>query len=102
MLREHRARGLEYDAKTGEARLAVEELPERASWAEASATLLLDGRGRLVGVDLGGEGFARTVVMLGGHEAVAEQRPARVRVARGPDGSVAEVRIANAAGLAAV
>lgn len=99
MLRELRARGLEYDAKTQEAHLAVEELPELAAWAEASAVLLVDARGKLVGVDLGGEGFQRTVVMLGAHEDVAEQRPARVRVAHASDGAVLEVRIPNAARL---
>ncbi len=48
--------------------------------AVGSAQLLLDAQGRLVGVDLGGEGFGRVVVMLGPHEAVASQRPARVSV----------------------
>jgi hypothetical protein len=60
----------------------------------ARASLLLDAAGHLVGVDLGGEGFARTVVMLGPHEAVAAQREAAVTVRPG------ELRIA-AAGLPA-
>jgi hypothetical protein len=43
-----------------------------------SAQLLLDARGKLVGVDLGAAGFDRVAVMIGAHEAVAETRPARV------------------------
>ena len=46
--------------------------------ALGATQLLLDARGKLVGVDLGGEGFGRVVVMLGAHEDVTSQRPARV------------------------
>ncbi len=49
----------------------------------ARASLLLDAAGHLVGVDLGGEGFQRTVVMLGPHEAVASQRDSSVVVRPG-------------------
>lgn len=42
--------------------------------------LLLDSGGKLVGVDLAGEGFGRVVVMRGANEDVASQRPARVTV----------------------
>jgi hypothetical protein len=45
--------------------------------------LLLDASGRLVGVDLGGGGFGRVVVLFGPIEAVTEQREARVSVAAG-------------------
>jgi hypothetical protein len=47
------------------------------------ASLLLDHAGHLVGVDLGGEGFGRTVVMLGPHEAVATQRESTLVVRPG-------------------
>ncbi len=49
----------------------------------ARASLLLDSAGHLVGVDLGGEGFGRTVVMLGPHEAVDSQRDSTVQVGVG-------------------
>jgi len=49
----------------------------------ARASLLLDSAGHLVGVDLGGEGFGRTVVMLGPHEAVDSQRDSSVVVRPG-------------------
>jgi hypothetical protein len=61
-----------------------------------AAQLLLDGDGRLVGVDLGGEGFGRVVVMLGPHEAVASQRAARVSVMNGA------LRIHGGKGLRAI
>jgi hypothetical protein len=59
-----------------------------------SPQLLLDARGKLVGVDLGGEGFGRVVVMIGANEDVAEQRPAKVVVAAG------SVRVVGAASMA--
>ncbi len=60
--------------------------------ALGAAALLLDARGRLVGVDLGGEGFGRVVVMFGPHEAVASQRDARVSVeARGEEAGAIRV-----------
>jgi hypothetical protein len=48
--------------------------------AIGSAQVLLDAHGKLVGVDLGGDGFGRVVVMLGAHEDVATQAPARVTI----------------------
>jgi hypothetical protein len=42
--------------------------------------ILLDSRGKLVGVDLAGDGFGRVVVMRGANEDVASQRPARVTI----------------------
>jgi len=60
----------------------------------AQAVLLLDAAGHLVGVDLGGEGFGRTVVMLGPHEAVASQRGSTVVVRPG------ELRVPAAAARA--
>jgi hypothetical protein len=42
--------------------------------------LLLDARGKIVGVDLAGGGFGRVVVMIGESEDVASQEPARVSI----------------------
>ncbi len=49
----------------------------------AHPQVLLDARGKLVGVDLGGEGFDRVAIMIGNHEDVASARPARVTVTAG-------------------
>jgi hypothetical protein len=51
--------------------------------AVGTPQLLLDARGKLVGVDLGGGGFGRVAIMIGAHEDVASTRPARVHVASG-------------------
>lgn len=47
----------------------------------AAPQVLLDARGKLVGVDLAGAGFGRVVVMVGANEDVASQQPARITVA---------------------
>ena len=47
------------------------------------ATLLLDGSGHLVGVDVAPESPNRLVVMLGPHESVVSTRDARVHVEGG-------------------
>jgi len=57
------------------------------------AALLLDDRGRLVGVDLGGGGLDRVAVMIGAHEDVASQRDANVSV------DIGTLRIHSGAGL---
>jgi hypothetical protein len=49
----------------------------------AHPQLLLDARGKLVGVDLGGDGFDRVAIMIGAHESVAKTIEARVSVAAG-------------------
>jgi hypothetical protein len=51
--------------------------------AIGSPQLLLDARGKLVGVDLGGAGFGRVAIMIGAHEDVASTRPARVTASAG-------------------
>jgi hypothetical protein len=61
--------------------------------AVGTAQLLLDADGKLVGVDLGGPGFSRVAIMIGAHEDVAAQRPARVQV----NGN--ELRVLGAASL---
>jgi hypothetical protein len=45
-------------------------------------TLLLDGKGKLVGVDLGGHDLGRVAVMLGRHEDVVSRRDADAEVER--------------------
>lgn len=49
--------------------------------AVGTPQLLLDARGKLVGVDLGGSGFERVAIMIGAHESVAQTRAARVTIA---------------------
>jgi hypothetical protein len=95
MLNERRAR-LRMDTD-GAARLEVEgHGPAGGGEVPAEVTLLLDARGALVGVDLGGEGLARTVVMLGAHEDVKDTRTATVHLVRDMSGGPAEIRIAKA------
>lgn len=64
---------------------------EASATGARRASLLLDAAGHLVGVDLGGDAFARTAIMLGPHEAVASQRDANVVVGAG------ELRLAASA-----
>ena len=79
MIRTVRAEGLEYDATTDTATLRTgEPLPAASRDAQA----LLDARGFLVGVDLGG-GPGRVAVMLGRHEDVARAVAAKVDVQGG-------------------
>ncbi len=77
MLREERPRGLSYDSAAD--LLTVNLARDSSQIAKshpksARVTLLLDTAGALVGVDLGAEGPARLVVMLGKHEDVSETR----------------------------
>jgi hypothetical protein len=53
-----------------------------AAGGNRPATLLLDARGFLVGVDCDPDG-TRQVLMLGPHEAVASQTPCAVMLQRG-------------------
>jgi hypothetical protein len=75
MFRDHEANATAYDAGADTYLVHCEELPRTGS---TTATLLLDVKGHLVGVDLGGDGFDRLVVMLGPHEAVHHTEHARV------------------------
>ncbi len=100
MMREVRAARLVYDAKLDVLRVVCEhEAGAITSRRErVDGQLLLDAAGYLVGVDLGGEGFARTVVMAGPHEAVARTEPVSVDVVRDArgEGSVLEVAVTEA------
>lgn len=106
MLREERATGISYDsaadlltvvvfvdagAVEGKATQAGQSHPK-----SAAVVLLLDAKGHLVGVDLGGEGMSRHVVMLGAHEDVAEQRNVTAMVHFADNGSPSAIVISNA------
>jgi len=102
MLNERPLRALRYDAATDEACLDVGEPGEAPPTGRPRALLgqlLLDAQGFLVGVDLGGEGLSRAIVMLGPHENV--ERTVGVELVVRGDASVGssgafEVRIAGA------
>lgn len=90
MFRDFPVSSAHYDAKDDAFVVrCAETLPRTGTHA---VELLLDARGHLVGIDFGGDGPARLVVMLGPHEAVArtakasvgaEAQTVRVRRARG-------------------
>lgn len=79
MVRETRAKSLSYDASRDALTVRAEDPCGDAGPRDGQ--LLVDARGFLVGVDLGGDGLDRLVVMLGPHEAVARTVRARVEVA---------------------
>ncbi len=80
MIREEQAQGVMYDTKNDRARIVVRAGQSGPDKEVRDVDLLLDAKGYLVGVDLGGEGFKRKVLMLGPHESVASARPARVTI----------------------
>ena len=82
MIREERAHAIRYDAARDEARLVVMEPSSKVTEATVRVDLLLDHDGLLVGVDLGGEGLARVVVMHGAHEDVSSTRSSEVTLVR--------------------
>jgi hypothetical protein len=94
MLRDFPARALHYDAAADEARVEIGD--GGAVALSVAALLLLDAKGFLVGVDLGGEGLERAVVLLGPYESVDRTVEAEVRVLYGPGGEPAEVRVPRA------
>ncbi|HWL84510.1 MAG TPA: hypothetical protein VNO21_01840 [Polyangiaceae bacterium] len=99
MVREERAVSTSYDGASDTFRLVC-ETGEIVGREQANVDLLLDEKGYLVGVDLGGEGFERLVVMLGPHEAVASQRPSPAEIVRGKEGRILYVAFSNARGAA--
>jgi hypothetical protein len=103
MLQEERAERIAYDTSKDIARITT-GLPLGTGQAvhvekreTAKVDLLLDKDGFLVGVDLGGGGLSRVVVMLGPHEAVARSESAQIEIARAPSGHVSELTIFGAA-----
>ncbi len=97
MLQEERADRIAYDASNDVARITTGLLVDPTKRATAQVDLLLDKDGFLVGVDLGGGGLSRVVVMLGPHEAVVRTQSAHIELARDTSGHVAELTIPGAA-----
>ena len=94
MLRDFRARSFSYDPRSDEARIEVG--PAGGQVRTIRGLLLLDARGFLVGVDLGGEALDRAVVLLGPYESVDRTVEAEVSVAYGASGEPVEVRVRRA------
>jgi hypothetical protein len=99
VLREERATGLRYDSAAD--LLTVDLVADYADGAKshpksAHVVLLLDARGHLVGVDLGGDAATRLVVMLGKHEDVAETRAVTAMVHFGTANAPSAIAISNA------
>jgi len=94
MLRDFPARALHYDPQTDEARVEIGD--GGGETRTVAALLLLDAKGFLVGVDLGGEELERAVVLLGPFESVDRTVPAQVSVTYGGSGEPAEVRVSGA------
>ena len=87
MLNERRAVRFSYDSQSDTSTVVTDgALPQSGSTA---ATLLLDKKGFLVGIDV--TAGDRVVVMLGGHEEVATQTTAHVDV-HGTSVSVAKAK----------
>ncbi|MGH7283028.1 MAG: hypothetical protein ACRELY_16005 [Polyangiaceae bacterium] len=101
MLREERAVRVTYDAAKD--RLTVTTAVEKSAInTPKSLNLLLDARDHLVGIDIDADSPARAIVMLGRHEDVAAQRPARGEVAFDSAGAPAIVTIHDARGAVRV
>src|ERR1700722_16728276 len=101
MLNDRHARLLRYDPATDEARIEVSDAGSGPALGAGKTRtiegqLLLDAQGYLVGVDLGGEGLARAVVMLGPHEKVEETKPVTIVVHADASGGAAELVTAGA------
>lgn len=100
VLDERRPTSRAYDAASDTLRLVLSESRtpgapgESASKRAATAALLLDAAGFLVGVDVGTEAM-RIVVMLGPHESVASTRESGVEIVES-DGDLREVRVPHA------
>jgi hypothetical protein len=95
MLRERRIHRYAYDAAADLVRLETDDAPGNSEEIRKAA-LLLDARGHLVGVDLGGTGANRTVAMLGPHEAVHRMVDAEVRVTKTAAGDPSAICIPQA------
>jgi hypothetical protein len=91
MLDERRALAFSYDAGADVATVTFAH--DGLDAGSVRATLLVDARGYLVGVDMHAR-TARTVVMLGSHEDVARTIDTSVEIVKAQDGR--ELRIASA------
>ncbi len=93
MLVEARATGYVYHADTDRLELQGEGKPAGAAPSKAeTASLLLDAKRKLVGVDLRGTS-AGVVLMLGAHEDVDRQAEATVHVELASGGELGTVTI---------
>jgi hypothetical protein len=103
VLREERAKGLSYDSAADLLTVDLARDPAHAAKSHpksARVTLLLDARGHLVGVDMGGDGPGRLVVLLGKHEDVAETREVTAMVHFESGGAPSAIAISNARRIA--
>ena len=89
MLRERKAKSSTYDPARRQLRLEVG--PGKGEARSTTGTLLLDARGRVVGIDVDPASPERAVVMLGAHEDVTTTREARVSVTTDDGGAVLAV-----------
>jgi hypothetical protein len=99
VLREERAKGISYDSAADLLTVDLTQDPAQAAKSHpksARITLLLDARGHLVGVDMGGDGPARLVVLLGKHEDVAETREVTAMLHYDSGGAPSAIAISNA------
>lgn len=97
MVREETAETFVYDPISDVARVTCSVASHAGSTRRrARVDLLLNAAGHLVGIDLGGAGFQRLVVMLGPHEAVASTQPAEVEITSDARGCIAEIAIPSA------
>jgi hypothetical protein len=91
MLPERKARVVRYDRDGG---LVTLEAGDGGGAArEERGTVLLDGDGRVVGVDVEPDSPSRVVIMRGTHEQVSSTRDAKITVSRDASGAVAWVRV---------
>jgi hypothetical protein len=89
MLPERKASSVHYDAHAKTARLEV--TAGGGASREVAATLLLDAKGGVVGVDVEPDAASRVIVMAGRHEDVHETKSVRVAVSRDAGGDVTSV-----------
>lgn len=78
-LDERRATALAFDPHSDRARVVVSD-SAATRHRQMEASLLLDEKGHLVGIDARDEGGRGLVIMLGPHEAVAMTRPHIVEI----------------------
>jgi hypothetical protein len=96
MFDEKRAASLRYDPTADT--VTIELGPVTSTLVRVQVDLLLDKNGRLVGVDLGGHGPDRIVVLVGGkrHEDVDRTRSVPAEIARDSTGKLARVIVSKA------
>jgi len=98
MLREQKGKSCVHDAAERTVRIEVDG--EGGPPTRERGTLLLDAKGRVVGVDVAPESRARVIVLLGRHEDVARTADVQLSVSRDRGGKVAWVIAEGWAGSA--